>query len=131
MEYTKANFRAIREIVGMTQKELADTVGVDVHTVKVWEAKNTKWQPSPSAWEVLTSAKNQQDEVVCFSCDKARRVAQEAGEKPRVVIFKYWHDQKQYDEYHNSGSFGMANANTRLAAAILKNDGFEVSFEYV
>jgi DNA-binding transcriptional regulator YiaG len=38
MDRTKAEFRAIRETVGMTQGMLADALGVEQRSVRRWES---------------------------------------------------------------------------------------------
>ena len=41
----KAEFRAMREMVGMTQATLADALGVEVRSVKRWESPSAPQVP--------------------------------------------------------------------------------------
>jgi len=47
---TGADFRACRELCGWPQEACATDMGVNVHTIKMWETPKSRWEPRPEAW---------------------------------------------------------------------------------
>lgn len=131
MTRTKAELRALRETVGMTQAALARELGVQVRSVKRWEFPASPQVAPQDAWDVLDEAKGLQDKVVSFALGKVDEVAQEVGHYPRDVTLPYWSSQDEYDECHvpeDGGDWRMANANSRLVAFALMERGIEVTW---
>lgn len=53
----KADFRARREMLGLTQQDVADALNANVKTIKNWEnPRQTRYRISDAAWEYLDRA---------------------------------------------------------------------------
>ena len=124
MERSKADFKALRETVGMSQQVLADALHVDKRSVQRWEAPGNAWEPPADAWEVLDDARERQR----WSVDTALEIAWEHDNVP--VSLTYWKSQEEFERAGHDGDYQMANANARMIAAILENDGRAVSFSF-
>lgn len=129
---TKADFRACRELVGMSQNLLADLLGVSITSVKRWEHPDKEWEPPEDAWDILDDAMERQAEVVSAAVDKAHELVGAVGKEPRSFQLTYWHGADDYESAHpGEGKFWqMANANSRAMAAILIAEGYEVGFNF-
>lgn len=131
MEHTKAQFKAIRERVGLSQEDVADALGNAVRTVKRWESPDYQ-QPPEDAWEYLEDALDQHKRIV----DDALRAVEKTikghgGRKPDHVDLLYYKTQHQYDLYgRDPGSYMMVNARTREIAVLLEQLGVEARFHY-
>lgn len=128
MNHTKAEFRAIREAVGMTQQAFADELGVKVLSVKRWESPDKPQQAPADAWFVLNDALRIQRQVVAYAIAKAEEMEREVGGKLTVTL-PYWASQEDYDDFHvpaDDGDWRMANANLRMVAFALHERGFTV-----
>jgi transcriptional regulator with XRE-family HTH domain len=126
-QHGKANFRALRERVGMSQQDVADALGVSCRTVKRWEHEADRREPPADAVGLLTKQLDVQRQMV-GTCE---RVTEEAGRMPSLVPITYYRDQSMYDEFgRDSGPFGVANANARAVAQELEALGCAVEFRY-
>lgn len=131
MSRTKAEFRAVRETVGMTQAALARELGVEVRSVKRWEHPDAPQVPPQDAWDVLDAALAAQRQVVAYALGKVDEVAQGRGDWPHAVTLPYWTSQEAYDAGHvpaDGGDWRMANANSRLVAFALFERGIPVEW---
>ena len=129
MEQTsKADFRALREGIGLTQQNVADMCGVKVNAVKRWE--RVGWpDPPDDAWDALEAMADRHDELVAFGVAKALELSAQTG-APDVVL-TYYHDQGQYDALgRDEGPYGFVNAVARDVAAELSAKGMDVAFRY-
>lgn len=128
---TKAQFKALRERVGMSQQDVADALGVSCRTVKRWEHEADRREPPADAVELLERQLGTQREMVDYMVGVCERVTEEAGRMPSLVPITYYRDQYMYDEFgRDSGPFGVANANARAVAQELEALGYEVEFRY-
>ena len=128
---SKANFKALRERVGMSQQDVADALGVSCRTVKRWEHEADRREPPADAVELLEGRLGVQREMVEYMVGTCERVTEEAGRMPSLVPITYYRDQRMYDEFgRDSGPFGVANANARAVAQELEALGYEVEFRY-
>lgn len=128
---TKAEFRAIRETVGMTQAALAAELVVEVRSVKRWESPTAPQVPPQDAWDVLDAALSAQRRGIAAALGKVDEVAQEYGSYPESVALPYWSSQDAYDEGHyvdDGGDWRMANATSRLLAHALHERGIRVEW---
>ena len=128
---TKAEFRSIRETVGMTQHALAVELGVEVRSVKRWESPDAPQAPPQDAWDVLDAALSRQRQVVAYALGKVDEVAQGRGDWPGHVTLPYWASQRAYDAGHvpaDGGDWRMANACSRLVAFALHERGIPVEW---
>lgn len=128
---TKAEFRAIRETVGMTQAALARELGVEVRSIKRWESPTAPQVPPKDAWDVLDAALSAQRRGIAAALGKVDEVAQEYGSYPESVALPYWSGQDAYDEGHyvdDGGDWRMANATSRMLAHALHERGIRAEW---
>ena len=134
MARTKAEFRALREQTGITQAEMARSLGVQVRSVKRWEHPQAPQMPPEDAWDKVERAAARQREIVQFAIDKAEQLAEQMGHDPERVDLAYWLSEEDYLTHSTDarngveGSWRMANANARAARAALEAFGFSVQF---
>ena len=125
----KADFRVRREMLGLTQQDVADALNANVKTIKNWEnPRQTRYRISDAAWEFLDCAADIQARQVAY----ARSVIEKhAEESPIVVPITYYRDQAAYDECgRDAGPYGQANATSRAIARELERMGIQVEFRY-
>lgn len=133
MSRSKASFKALRETLGMSQQLLAELLHVDLRSVKRWESPTaTAYKAAPDdAWELLESYAEKQAWVVETALDDVAETEERHGE-PDVVSLTYWTSADQFEAAHPGwGQFWqMANANSRLIAWTLRNEGYQVDFDF-
>ena len=127
---SKAEFRAIRERVGLTQEALADMLDVKVDTVKKWE--NTKYfDPPEYAWDCLSNILQAHVTAVQTAITQVDRIAEQQGALPKTISLTYYRTQTQYDEHgRDKGDFNIINARSREIGLILNRRGIEVKYVY-
>lgn len=128
-----AEFRAMREQVGMSQQDVADALGVRVLSVKRWENPEYPFEIPDDAWDVLDAAYGMQQQQVEYAVDSAIAAVEATRKQSDMdVLLRYWRTQSDYDAAHpdEPGPYGQANAVARAAAERLRTLGFEVSFTY-
>lgn len=128
---TLAEFRAIRETVGMTQGMLAAELGVEARSVRRWESPSAPQVPPQDAWDVLDYALTNQRHAVAAALGEVDRMAQERGAYPDHVTLPYWPSQAAYDVGHyvdDGGDWRMANATNRMLAYALHERGINVEW---
>lgn len=141
----KADFRAMRETVGLSQETLARRAKVQVTTVKRWERMSyPDLMPPEGVWEMLEELKRNQDYLVDMSLEKLEELtvdleadAASRGVEARINYpLTYYKDQRQWIEYGHpdadprGGDYAMSNATTRIIADELRADGKNVRFVY-
>ena len=133
---SKADFKCLRERVGLSQQDVASALGVNIRSVKRWEDPSFPNHAPEDAWAVLDDAMDMQRQQVSYACaGRAERVENGAvesfGMEPVTVPITYYKDQAMYDEYgRDPGPFGQANANARAVATALEQRGINVTFNY-
>ena len=123
---SKATLKAMREMCGLSQQDVADEVSVTVRSVKRWENPEAPQLPPEDVVEFIShafklhfDAINQTLEVV-KDFDKAVDI--------QLTVYR---NQAQYDAVgRDNGLYTVANANTYAVAQALINQGFSVSFAY-
>lgn len=128
---TKAEFRAMRETLGITQQRMADDLGVRVLSVKRWESPSYPQQAPDEAWELLDMLMAVQDSAVEAALAQVREVADQHSSEPREVVLPYWSSQADYVEHHYSAaesdaSWTEVNATSRRVASMLRWLGYKV-----
>lgn len=130
----KADLKAVRESIGITQIDLANEMGVTVRAIKRWE--QIGWEEPPEElWELLDDMVYDHERSVDDLVERAERDAQEAGpdgDGPKVVRLAYYKNQKHYERFpHQRGTtHTWGNAIVRRAADILRFKGYRVFFYY-
>ena len=117
-----AEFRAKREMCGLSLYAVAQELGVAVNTVKRWENPNY-FPPSPAAWRYI-------DREYADHCDTVEDALQDAlatreDGKPIVVA---WHRNNMRGV--SDEQVGMHNATSRAVAESLMTLGYEVTFRW-
>lgn len=128
----KADFKARRERLGLTQQDIADALGINIKTVKNWEnPKQPRYRISDAAWRYLDRALDMQAQQVAYACSVVEKRIDELGRHPAAVSITYYRDQATYDRFgREAGPFGQANANARAIACELERMGIQVEFRY-
>ena len=125
---TKANFRAQREVCGLSQNDVADALGVRTLTVKRWERPGFP-EPPADAWEWLSRAVEAHDAAVTSMAAVA--LARRDTDGVDYVSITYYRDQAQYDSLgRDPGPVGVVNARARAVGELLARENFEVSYAY-
>jgi hypothetical protein len=120
---TKADFRALRDTVGVNQKTLGLILGNTTDMVKKWESEKFTYRPPADAWALLDRLAQQQKEAV--------DAAVEAHSKAGMVTLRYYRSQPQHDQAtKNREDFEVANARARSIGAALTKKGVTVHYEY-
>lgn len=120
-----AEFRAMRETLGLTRQDVADYAGVSLRSVKRWEDPAEENPPSEGAWELLYDTDDKRFETV----RQALYTVRQSGTK--AVQLTYYRTQAQYDALgRDEGPYGVANANARAIAERLRDEGVEVEWAY-
>ena len=124
MKHTKANFKALRERVGLSQQDIADMLGVTRTSVKRWERPGFN-DPPDDAWELLTAKGETQRAMVDEISERC------VSEGVSSLQLTYWRNQEQFDALgRDEGLHTVANANARAIAQELESIGVEVEFSY-
>lgn len=122
----KAWFRATREMLGLTQQDVAEAADVRVMTVKRWERPGDP-EPPADVIEWLEALSEAQRDTV----DAAVSAVVSSVPLRGSAQLTYYRTQEQYDELgRDPGPVGMANANARMVAARLDAMGYTVGFAY-
>lgn len=128
---TKAEFRAMRESLGVTQQRLADDLGVKVLSVKRWELPKHPQTAPADAWELLDMLMAEQDAAVRAALAQVDEVAMSRGDYPKEVVLPYWSSQQDFAEHHylaseTDKSWTEINATSRRVAFALRERGIAV-----
>ncbi len=129
MERTKANFRALREMVGLSQMDVANLLECGLRSVKRWEHPTQPYWAPEAAWAIVEELYRRQREAVELALDKAEQ-ADKAGELVDIPVV-YYRDQPMMDMYgRDRGSATVVNATARAIHAALTAMGYPASFVY-
>lgn len=120
----KADFKARREDLGLSQQDVACAAKVSVATVKKWERPGCAGPPN-DAWEWLEDRERIRSEKVDGIVIDT--VLHGDGGCSQLV---YSRTQEQHEAMGGRGPYGAANADARLVARTLRSLGFEVCFAY-
>lgn len=132
MSRGKADFKARREQLGLTQQDVAQALTVNVKTVKNWEnPRQTRYRISDAAWEYLDRAADVQAQQIAYARSVIEAQSEALAGNTVVVPITYYRDQATYDRFgREAGPFGQANANARAIASELERMGIQVEFRY-
>mgnify|MGYP004644892239 CR=1 FL=1 len=132
MARTKADFRALRETVGFSQHALAAELGVRPLSVKRWERPDIEgYNPPDDAWQLLDAYLMTHDQMVAETFAEVEKQVKALGRKPDCIPVTYYRDQGMFNEFgRDEGCYGIANANARALAGMLRRAGYHVEFRY-
>lgn len=132
MERSKAELKALREVVGLRQCDLARVLDVKERSVKRWESPAYPTYHAPQdAWDILEDALRLQQSGVESAVEIVEEWHERGGKAPREVTLIYWQSEDDYREHHSpadGGSWRQANANSRATYAALTALGYQVRF---
>lgn len=130
MYHSRAQFRAIRTRIGLSQRDLAQNISVSLETVKKWE-KPGNFPPSEAAWNYLESMFALHVQAVQTAVEAAKEQEKKIGYKPEFIQLTLFRSQYEYDKFgRDTGNVHLVNARSIEAAAILEHEGYEVRFIY-
>ena len=124
---SKADFRARRELVGLTQGDIADALGVTQMSVNRWEREGFN-DPPDAAWNLIEFYEAEQDRVVGEIAE-----AFPDGSRAGITVFRTQDEFEAVKALHGTPgveTFGVANATAMEAARTLDALGVEVVFRY-
>ena len=128
----KAQFRATRELVGLTQADVAEDLGVAIQSVKRWEREDMKNYSVP---ETALAYIHEQKDSFIKSVTRLYNSFFESIESGDADIdalpLTYFRDQAMRDRaLEEPGRFSQINAIARAVATMLEVEGYHVSWTY-
>ena len=97
---TKAQFKALREMTGLSQQNIADALDVNLRTVKSWENPARETYKVPDyAWDYLKKVDDTQAQQVSYMLGIVAKQVEEFGGDPALVPITYYRDQAMYYEF--------------------------------
>ena len=128
---TKADFRAAREGIGLTQQNIADMAGVNVMTVKRWEKPGGADVPE-DVEELLDEQLELFDIMVDGMVAQFREIVEQVGSVPDTLNLTYFRNQADYDLHgRDPGVYSFVNAATREAACRIEGMFPDVTIAYI
>ena len=132
MERSKAEFRALSELVGINQQDIARIMGVEDRSVRRWISPAYPTYHAPQdAWDILEDALRLQQSGVESALEIVEEWRERADKEPREITLIYWQSEDDYREHHSpadGGSWRQANANSRATYAALTALGYFARF---
>ncbi len=123
-----ADFRAMRESLGLSQRNVAEAAGVQVLAVKRWESGDRSIPPE--VWHWLRETAKASDKAVLETVKQTMAKYGLQHKRPTVWL-QYYRDQADYDLRRSDGDpYGLANANARKVASQLGMRGIVCRFCY-
>lgn len=141
-----ADFRMMRETLGLAQAWVARTVGVTTLTVVHWEDPREFALPRREAWDLVEGMWAEADRRAAAFVDmasKAAALALDNGIEPEPVMLSYWRDPKDHRIAHrdedvtiagfhlsSGGMMRLENAACRMAVDRLHALGVPLTVMY-
>ncbi len=141
-----ADFRMMRETLGLAQAWVARTVGVTTLTVVHWEDPREFALPRREAWDLVEGMWAEADRRAAAFVDmasKAVALALDNGVEPEPVMLSYWRDPKDHRIAHrdedvviagfhlsSGGMMRLENAACRMAVDRLHALGVPLTVMY-
>lgn len=135
MRHTKENFRALREMVGISQRLMAKLLHVDVRSVKRWEDPNAKaYNVAPDdAWAILEKRLEVQNWAVDTALEKIPELDEIADSRQlHTVKLTYYKSAEDCERAHPGEGdwWEVNNATARRVAGVLMDAGIPVEFGF-
>lgn len=128
---TKADFRAVRESVGMTQQDVANEANVTLMTVKRWERPDGPEIPAEIVG-FMAACRRTQDEDARRYVEMVRKGCSQ-GSRVSVPYYRTQEDLDAHQLADGQGTgnpVGYINTMSRKIALTLESLGYDVVFEY-
>ena len=141
-----ADFRMMRETLGLAQAWVARTVGVTTLTIVHWEDPREFALPRREAWDLVEDMWAEADRRATAFVDmasKAVALARDNGIEPEPVMLSYWRDPKDHRIAHrdedvviagfhlsSGGMMRLENAACRMAVDRLHALGVPLTVMY-
>lgn len=134
MERGKADFRALREKLGITQNDIARYTHKTLKAVKDWEKETAGAIPPADVWEWLDDLDEARTEHIESIVARIQNMVQLHEGKPQAITLTYYRNAKDYAAYgRDSGSrdsWLQVNSTTRALAEALQRAGFDTVYRY-
>lgn len=117
-----AEFRAKRELCGLSLYDVAQELGVALNTVKRWENPNY-FPPSPAAWRYI----DREYDRHCDAVEDALQEAIDSREKDKPIVVM-WHRNGMHGV--SDRQVGVHNAVARAVAESLMTLNYDVTFRW-
>lgn len=114
---TAADFRMLRNKLGVSQKWVADKVGVTRLTIITWEDPREFALPSRKAWDLLENMWREADRMATGQVDiamQAAKIARDDKREPTTMLLPYWYNPAYYKASHRDGCMEVENLATRM-----------------
>lgn len=121
-EKTHADFRMLREEMGLTCADVADALSITQRSVQRWEKPGEYGAPD-FAWAWLYEMQD-----LFASMVEAGTAAMNGAPEGAALQVAYYRTQREYDEHgRDAGYYGMVNAATREVAKKARKRGLQVT----
>ena len=138
---SKADFQALRDLVGLDQVDVADALGVKPVTIRKWEDPQAFALPRKAAWLFLEDVADIIERKSADLAARALEAAQRAradGREPAPVLLTYWRTREDWDNSPIShpdetvigNHWKIENTITRTTALRLVKDDTPFSIVY-
>lgn len=132
---SKARFRALRETIGITQAQAAETFGVQPRAVRRWESPTAPQLPPEGVLEEMERMADERARAIESTVKATEKFIADAvenveGREVSEVSLPYWSSQAAYDEWHPAtpGDYRRVNSISRGVADALRSRGLEVKW---
>ena len=129
---SKARFRALRETIGITQAQAAETFGVQPRAVRRWESPTAPQLPPEGVLEEMERMADERARAIESTVKATERFIAEAVEnvEGREVSLPYWSSQAAYDKWHPAKheDYRRVNSISRGVADALRSRGLKVKW---
>lgn len=130
---TAADFRMLRDALGVSQQWVAGQVGVTKLTVLTWENPREFALPSRKAWDLLEGMWHQADRMASAQVEiavQAAEIARDDGREPTTMLLPYWYNRGIYKASGRDGSMEVENLATRMIQDRLAVLGLPCGIKY-
>lgn len=129
---SKARFRALRETIGITQAQAAETFGVQPRAVRRWESPTAPQLPPEGVLEEMERMADERARAIESTVRATEKFIAERmdGHKVEEVSLPYWSSQAAYDEWHpvKPEDYRRVNSISRGVADALRSRGLNVKW---
>lgn len=135
---SKADFRAMRDMLGLSQSDTAAYLGVSLATIKKWEDPKAFYPPRRESWismkKLVDYAYDRAHELASMA-QVANQASQEACTRSDPFLLTYWRTAEDWEQAKASeavlpSQWKIENAAARMASFLLQMKGIPVSFIY-